>query len=222
MHRQGINPFASAPADLAAFMERIKMSEDVDSNKKTTKVVVPGKGKKKSGFAKGNSDADGSKHCMLHGNNNAHDTSECKTLMAQAKKLKGDNGANQKGKGGNKSWKNKAKGETDDLKKESAALIKKATEVIKKSELNAIEPVKKRKVKWPSEEEELCTLDAKFKDFNNKDLNEMDLKGESEDEKEEGEWISPHRKKFPMKSLSEWQVRIRKEARTLLQKKKIN
>jgi len=39
---------------------------------------------------------------MLHGNNNTHDTMECKTLMAQAKKLKGNNGTNQKGKGGNK------------------------------------------------------------------------------------------------------------------------
>jgi len=124
---------------------------------------------------------------MLHGNNNTNDTSECKTLMAQAKKLKGNNGANNKGKGGNKSWKNKAKDKTDDSKKELAALIKKATEVIKKSELNAIEPVKKRKVDWPSKEEELCALDAELKDFNYEDMDKMDLKGESEDEQEEGE-----------------------------------
>jgi len=160
MDRQGLDPRASAPHDVVAFMERIEMSEDFDGDKKTTK-VVPGKGKKKSGYAKGNADADGSKCRMLHGNNNAHDAAECKTLMAQAKKLKGDNGADKKGKGGgNKSWKNKAKDKTDDLKKELAALIKKATEVIKKSELNAVEPVKKRKVKWTSEEEELCALDG--------------------------------------------------------------
>jgi len=184
MDRQGIDPLASTPNDAAAFMERIEMSEDFDSNKKTTK-VAPGKGKKKSGYAKGNSDADGSKHCVLHENNNAHDTSECKTLMAQAKKLKGNDGANNnnnKGKGGNKSWINKAKDKTDDSKKELAALIKKATEVIKKSELNAIEPVKKRKVKWPSEEEELCALDAELKNFNYEDMGKMDLS-----EKEEGE-----------------------------------
>jgi len=113
--------------------------------------------------------------------------SECKTLMAQAKKLKGDNCANQKGKGGNKSWKNKAKDDANDSKKELAALIKKVTEVIKKGELNAIQPVKKRKVNWPSEEEELCALDAELKDCNYEDLDKMDLKGESEDEKEEGE-----------------------------------
>jgi len=109
------------------------------------------------------------------------------------KKLNGNNGANNnnKGKGGNKggnkSWKNAAKDKTDDSKKELAALIKKATEVMKKSELNAVEPVKKCKVKWPSEEEELCALDAELKDFNYEDLDKMDLKGESEDEKEEGE-----------------------------------
>jgi len=186
MDRQGLDPLASTPHDVVAFMQRIEMSEDFDSNKKVAK-VNQGKGKKKSNFAKGNSDADGSKYCMLHGNNNTHDTSECKTLMAQAKKLKGNNGADKKGKGGNKSRKNKAKDKTDDSKKELAALIKKATEVIKKSELNAIEPVKKRKVNWPSEEEELCALDAELKDFNYKDMDQMDLKGESEDEKEEGE-----------------------------------
>ena len=97
--------------------------------------------------------------------------------MAQAKKLKGNNGANNKGKAGNKSWKNKSKDTTDDSKKELAALIKKATEVIKKSELNAIEPVKKRKVNWPSEEEEaeLCALDAELKDFNYEDMDKMDM-----------------------------------------------
>jgi len=186
MDRQGFDPLASAPSKVVEFMERIEMPEDFDADKKVTK-VNQGKGKKKSNFAKGNSDADGSKYCMLHGNNNTHDTSECKTLMAQAKKLKGNNGTNQKGKSSNKSWKNKAKDKTDDSKNELAALIKKATEVINKGELNAIEPVKKRKVNWPSEAEELCALDAELKDFNYEDLDKMDLKGESEDKKEEGE-----------------------------------
>jgi len=188
MDCQEVDPLVSAPHEAATFMERIEMSEDFDSNKKTTK-VVPGKIKKKISCAKGNKDAAGYKHCMLHGNDNAHDASECKTLMAQAKKLKGNNSADKKGKGGgNKSWKNKAKDKTENLKKELAALIKKATEAIKKSEFNAIEPVKKRKVNWPIEEEELCALDAELKDFNYyEDLDKMDLKGESEDKNEEGE-----------------------------------
>jgi len=53
MDRQGLDPLASTPHDVATFMERIKMSEDFDSDKKTTK-VAPGKGKKKSGYNKGN------------------------------------------------------------------------------------------------------------------------------------------------------------------------
>jgi len=181
MDRQGFDPLTSTVAQAVEFMERIEMSEDFDGNKKVAAVTKKGNNNKNKSN-KGNSGADGSKCCMLHGNNNAHDTSECKTLMAQAKKLKGNNGANQKGKGGNKSWKNKAKDDTNDSKKELAALIEKATEVIKKSKLNAMEPVKKRKVKWPSEEEELCALDAELKDFNCEDLDKMDLNGESEDE----------------------------------------
>jgi len=186
MDRQGFDPLVKTVTEVVEFMERIEMSEDFDGNRKVAAVTKKGNNKTKSNN-KGNSGADGSKYCMLDGNNNTHDTSECKTLMAQAKKLKGNNGANQKGKYGNKSWKNKAKDETNDSKKELAALIKKATEVIKKGELNAVEPVKKRKVKWPSEEEELCALDAMLKDFNCKDLNKMDLNGEADEEKEDGE-----------------------------------
>jgi len=52
---------------------------------------------------------------VLNGNNNAHDALEGKMLMAQAEKLKSDN-ADQKGKGGNKPWKNKSKDKTDGSK----------------------------------------------------------------------------------------------------------
>jgi len=192
MDRQGFDPLSQTPQEVVEFMERIEMSEDFDSDKKTTNVAKNNnKGKKKSNFNKGNSDADGSKYCMLHGNNNTHETSECKTLMAQAKKLKGNNNNNNakpKGKGGNKNWKNKSKDDTEDSKKELAALIKKATEVIKKGELNAIEPVKKRKVKWPSEEEEqkeLCELDAELQEFNYEDLEKMVIKDPDDDESDD-------------------------------------
>jgi len=186
MDRQGFDPLAKTVTEVVEFMERIKMSEDFNGDRKVAVVAKKGNNKTKA-HNKGSLGADGSKHCMLHGNNNAHGTLECKTLMAQAKKLKGNNGANQKDKISNKSWKNKAKDETNDLKKELAALIKKATEVIKKGELNGIEPAKKRKVKWPSEEEELCALGAELKDFNYEDLDKMDLKGESDKDKEDGE-----------------------------------
>jgi len=45
--------------------------------------------------------------------------------------------------------------------------------------------VKKHKAKWPSKEEELFVLDAELKDFNYKDLDKMDLKGESDDMSDE-------------------------------------
>jgi len=96
MDRQGFDPLASTVTQVVEFRECIEMSEDFDGDKKVAAVTKKGNNKNKS--HKGNSGADGSKHCMLHGNNNTHDTLECKTLMAQAKKLKGNNGVNQKGK----------------------------------------------------------------------------------------------------------------------------
>jgi len=186
MDCQGFDALAKTLTEVVEFMERIEMSEDFHGDRKAAAVTKKGNNKTKA-HNKGSLGAHGSKHCMLHGNNNTHDTAECKTLMVQAKKLKGKNRANQKGKGSNKSWKNKAKDKIDNSKKELAALVKKATRLIKQGKLNAIEPVKKRKVKWPSKKEELCALDAELKDFNYEDLDKMDLKGESDEEKEDGE-----------------------------------
>jgi len=197
MDRQGFDPLSHTPMEVVAFMERIETSEEFDSDKKTTKVAASGKGKKK---ASDNNGAKGSHYCMMHGNNNTHDTADCKTLQAQAKKLKGNNnnGANKNGKHQNKSWKNKAKDDTEDSKKELAALVKKATQLIKQSELNAIEltkkvePVKKRKVKWPSaedlkDEQLLDSFEAELKDFNYGDLEKLEIKDGSDEEKEDGE-----------------------------------
>jgi len=83
MDCQGIDPLARTVTEVAEFIVRIEMSEDFDGNRKVAAVTKKGNNKTKSNN-KGNSGADGSKHCMLHGNNNAHDTLECKTLMAQA------------------------------------------------------------------------------------------------------------------------------------------
>ena len=129
MDRQGFDPLGHTLMEVVSFMERIEAAEEFDANEKTTEVAISDKGENKSGDSKG---SNGSHHCMLHGNNNAHDTSEHKTFQAQAKKLKGNNGgSNQNGKNHNKSWKNKAKGETDDSKKELAASVEKATQLIK-------------------------------------------------------------------------------------------
>jgi len=181
---------------MPTFMERIEASEEFDSDKKTTEVAASDKGKKKASDSNG---LKGLHHCVLHSNNNTHDTSECKTLQAQAKMSKGNNGGSDRnGKSHNKSWKNKAKDKTDDSKKELAASVKKATQLIEQQELDAVEltrkvePVKKRKVKWPSaeelkEEQVLDSFDAELKDFNCGDLKQLDLKEGSNDEKEDGE-----------------------------------
>jgi len=196
MDRQGFDPLGHTPVEVVAFMKRIEASVEFDSDKKTTKVAASDKGKKKANDLNGSK---GSHHCMLCGNNNTRDTSECKTLQAQAKKSKGNNGGSDKnGKSHDKSWKNKAKDDADDLKKELAALVKKATQLIKQQELNAVEltrkvkPVKKHKVNWPSaedlkEEQVLDSFDAQLKDFNCGDLEQLDLKEGSDDEKEDGE-----------------------------------
>jgi len=86
MDRQGFDPPAKTVTEAPESMERIKMSEDFNGDRKVAAMTKKGNNKTKA-HDKGSSGADGSKHCMLHGNNNAHDTSECKTLMTQAEKL---------------------------------------------------------------------------------------------------------------------------------------
>ena len=196
MDRQGFDPLQHEPRQVVEFMERIENSEDVSHDQKP-KAEKPEGNNKKKGNTSGNNR---SQCCMLHGNNNTHDVSECKSLLAQAKKLKGNNkgGSYKNSKGGNKTWQNKAKGETNDSKKVMATLVKKVNQLAKQQELNAIElkkiePVKKRKVKWPTEEEEkeeLCALDVQLKDFNCDDLENLDLKSESEGELDISDEIS--------------------------------
>ena len=182
MDRQGFDPLLHTPTEVVDFMERIENSEEFDNDKKNTKTANNNKEKKRNG--KGDSNDKGSKYCMMHGNNNTHDTSECKTLKAQVKKLKGDGNENSNydGKSKNKTWKNKSKESTGDSKKELAALTKQVASLTKKLELNAIEPVKKRKVKWPSEEDvDLNVSDIELKEFNYGDLDQMDIIDEAED-----------------------------------------
>jgi len=71
-----------------AFMQQIETLKEFDSDKKTTKVAASDKGKKKP------CESDGSKglhNCVLHGKNNAHNTSECEhkceTLPASVQQM---------------------------------------------------------------------------------------------------------------------------------------
>ena len=189
MDRQGFDPLVHEPNEVVDFMERIENAEEHDHDKKTVKVGAKND-KKRNGNNNNNNKNDsngtkGSKYCMLHGNNNTHDTTECKSLQAHAKKLKDEKGSNGKSK--NKSWQNKSKQGTDDSKKELAALTKRVDSLVKAQELNAIEPVKKRKVNWPEEDDELdmSALDIELKDFNYSNLDQMDITGG--EGKEDGE-----------------------------------
>jgi len=77
MDHQGFDPLAKTVTEAVEFMECIAMSEDFDGDKKVNAMTKKGNNKNKSNN-KGNPGADGSKCCMLHGNNNTHDASECK------------------------------------------------------------------------------------------------------------------------------------------------
>ena len=188
MDRQGFDPLVHEPNEVVDFMERIENAEEHDHDKKTVKVAAKNDKKRNGNNNNNKNDSNGtkgSKYCMLHGNNNTHDTTECKSLQAHAKKLKDEKGSNGKSK--NKSWQNKSKQGTDDSKKELAALTKRVDSLVKAQELNAIEPVKKRKVNWPEEDDELdmSALDIELKDFNYSNLDQMDITGA--EEKEDGE-----------------------------------
>jgi hypothetical protein len=184
MDRQGFDPMTASPSEVVDFMEQIETSEDFDGDKK---VVTPNS-KKSSGTknkaSNGNSESNDSKYCMLHGKNNTHNTDECKTLKADVKKRKGNDSNGSK----NKTWKNSKDNSADASKKELAALTKKLEKLSKKVDLNAIEkkePVRKRKVNYPTASDEeaemdLAAIDAELKNFNYGDLDQMDIKEDGE------------------------------------------
>ena len=198
MDRQGFDPLTHTTQQVVDFMERIEMTEDFDGDKKVQHVTKKGNNNNNNKRKNDTSDADGSKYCMMHGKNNTHDTSDCKSLKAQVKKLKGNESNNfqKKGKNKNKTWKKKSDNDSTDPKKELAALTKQVKDLTKQLEVNAIEPVKKRQVKWPIEEDtekdkmDLAALDAELKEFNYGDLDKMDIKDDATSEKEDGEMDS--------------------------------
>ena len=188
MDKQGFDPLVKTPQEVVDFMERIEMSEDHDQ--KATKVVAKNSNKKKASSNHNKTgDNNGEYYCMLHGNNRTHSTDECKALKADVKKRKANDGDSKpKGKGKNKSWTKKpAENTVEESKQELAALVKKVQKLGKKLELNAVEPVKKRKVNYPSSDEEEAEFDfddAELKNFNYGELEKLSI---SEDAKEDGE-----------------------------------
>ena len=99
MTRQGFDPFSQTAQHVIVFCEQLENAEAISKDRNTRKVST--KDLKKKSFK----DKSGDLYCMLHGKGN-HATSDCKTLKAQAKKMKsGDNSSDYKSK--NKTWKRK-------------------------------------------------------------------------------------------------------------------
>ena len=74
-----------------AFCERIEQLEDHSAGAQTKQKEAKGNGKRKRGNNNSNSKERAGKRtgsCMLHDDNCGHDTSQCKVLQAQAKKMK--------------------------------------------------------------------------------------------------------------------------------------
>ena len=84
---QGFNATEKSREDLVAFCERMEeceaMEKDTDTktNRSSTKSRQSGK-RKASGQGNGS-------YCMLHGRDKGHDSSDCKVLQAQAKRMRG-------------------------------------------------------------------------------------------------------------------------------------
>ena len=106
----------------------------------------------------------GTKHCLLHGDNNSHTTEECHKLKAEANRLKGD------GNSKNKTWTKKAQDYKDKTRKDLAVIVAKAVKKGVGKELSNIES-RKRDSDSDSSEGEVNLIE----DLNKFDLNDIDL-----------------------------------------------
>jgi hypothetical protein len=176
MDRQGFDPLEMGIRETVDFMERMEETEDPPMKlvaKKPDK--RPGKGslKKPPGATA---------YCMLHGHGN-HDTSDCKALQKEAKRIKAKHDSND---GGgkppfkNKSWNKKAQDNKQDSRKEMNAIVKKAIAKGVRKEMNAIAKASKRKAEDDdsSEEGELNALDLDLSDFNYEDMENLKIDDE--------------------------------------------
>ena len=172
MDRQGFDAITQPLTELITFCERIESTEDP---------FVPVETKKPRGRGKKPEATGDQKHCMLHGPG-SHSTEECKTLKAQAKRMKENRGtSDDKPKYSNKTWKRNADSAKSSAKKELAAFIKEAV----REELNATN--RKRKSEEDSSDddnEEANNIEDNLADFNYADMRNLSLKDDEEAEDE--------------------------------------
>lgn len=170
MDRQGFDPLTHDFLEVVTFMERVEASEDPQWKEKANA------SNKNQGNKKKKTSGASDRTCLLHGPN-THPTSECRTLQAEAKRLKGsgtESGLSKK-KFGNKTWNRKATENKIASSKEINAFIKKAIAKGVKKELNSAD--RKRKADDSSiEDGELCLLeDQELKDFNYADMDKLTI-----------------------------------------------
>ena len=167
MDRQGIEPFDMPPIQVVEFFERLEATEDftpVKSNKDKSSKDGKDKSSKKN------------KTCVLHGP--GHSTDECRTLKAQAKKRKSDDGGRGGDKKSGQDWKKKAGTSTNLSKKELKLLIQKQA----RAELKSFQDKKRKSDTESSDDDDKD--DASLNAFDMEAFSYKDMEGlELEDKK---------------------------------------
>ena len=180
MTKQGFDPIEKGLGPLLEFCERM---EELPEYKPVAKSDNHGKKKssngnnnKKSNRNHGSSE----KYCLIHGTG-SHDSNDCHTLKAQAKRMKGDRGDSKSSPSKNKSWSRQSEDSKKKGQRELAAFIKKSVQ----KELNSFS-ANKRKADESDDDESVKSAHMaegqELAAFNYGDLD--DLKIDSDDEKE--------------------------------------
>jgi hypothetical protein len=144
MEKQDFNPDDKSLIKVVQLCKRMEEAEDFHPNKDSKENNKKPKANKKEK----SSLLEGSKHCILHGDNYTHTTDKCHVLKKQAKSLCHWDDDNCKPPYKNKSWKRDADKETNSSKKELAAFVRKQA----RKELHAF--AKKRKASSDEDDEE--------------------------------------------------------------------
>ena len=174
MARQGFDPLTTM--NMASLLEFCQRLEDLPEFQPVERKPSSTDNKKKSSPKKSTG---GDKYCLIHGKG-SHDSNDCNTLKAQAKRLKDDRSSKSDGGSKNKSWSRKSEEDKKKSAKQLNAFIKKTV----KAQLNVISD-KKRKADSDTEEEEGFLAEAGEIDLSQFNYSDMDdLKIDSADEEE--------------------------------------
>ena len=176
MDRQGYDPMDNPITLTLDFMERQEANEEFDADK-ATKTSSKKEGKSKDGKSNAKPNGKQKYYCMLHGNNNSHDTKDCHQLQKEAKRLKSDGSNNGKpngnGKFKNKTWTRKAEEAKATTQNDLASFIKKEVKKGIKKDLKALSKKRKSDDSSDSEDGELHMFD--LKDFNYEDMENLKI-----------------------------------------------